>query len=112
MDERIEVRFGDAAYVASPLNLRAVKALLPRVRAMAAADTDPLEALALATDVIVAAVTRIHPDFTADLVDQHLSMPEALEMSQRILALSGFVAGNPMATAQPSPSSGESSTAS
>lgn len=114
----LEITLAGKQYVAPELPLKAVKVLLPKVqthqqRAMEN-KADTMEAIELATEIVLASLRVNYPDLTAQqLEDDGITFNEITQASIGVLTYSGFVPGKAMAMSQEeTTSTGTGSTAS
>lgn len=82
-------KIGDTDYVIPPLNLRAMRELLPQLKGMGATEAAP-EDLAVIAKVVHAALVRNYPDMTVERVEDMLDITNVQEVMTAVLGASGL----------------------
>ena len=82
-------KIGDTDYVIPPLNLRAMRELLPQLKGMGTTEATP-EDLAVIAKVVHAALVRNYPDMTVERVEDMLDITNVQEVMTAVLGASGL----------------------
>ena len=89
-----KLKLGETEYVVPPLNLKAMRRLLPRISTLTVVGLPTDEDLETILDVVHSAMVRNYPDLTKEVVEEGLDVINMKELLGGILGSSGLKAGN------------------
>jgi hypothetical protein len=101
--EGVDVMLGKFTYVAPPLTLRSLRALLPKIAALGASTVPSSDDFDTIVEVVHTTLKRNYPGLTAETVEDGLDMKNINVVMGAILAASGLEAGNAKAATAPAP---------
>jgi len=103
-----KLKLGETEYTVPPLNLKAMRRLLPAISKLRTVGLPTDEDLSTIVDVVHSALLRNYPELTKDQVEEGIDMGNMKDALSVVLGQSGLASGN-AAAAMTNLSTGESS---
>ena len=88
--EGVAVAFGGQQWVIQPLNFKQLKRLLPRMNDIRM-QTLSIEQIDLTMEVVLAALSRDHPDLTVGMLEEMLDLNTLPSVLSAVMQVSGLV---------------------
>ncbi len=89
-----KLKLGETEYVVPPLNLKAMRRLLPRISVLKPVGLPSDEDLITVIEVVHAALVRNYPEITKEVVEEGLDIVNMREALSVVLGQSGLTTGN------------------